>query len=93
MDTEAVDADDFARCLADLATVNRVTLAHRPTLAFLARATRHLPRGSAPRKPPTASSGCTAGVIRNQAARATQPELSVPLLRFDSVPAIRWVTP
>ncbi len=47
MDTEAVEAQDFARCLADLATVNRVTLAHRPTLAFLARATRHLPRGAA----------------------------------------------
>lgn len=40
MDTEAVDAADFAACLRDLATVNRVTFAHRPTLAWLARVTR-----------------------------------------------------
>ncbi|MGI3778869.1 MAG: methyltransferase domain-containing protein [Janthinobacterium lividum] len=47
MDTEPVAAEDFRRCLADLATVNRVTLAHRPTLAFLARATRAHPPGPA----------------------------------------------
>jgi len=45
MDTEAVDAEDFRRCLADLATVNRVTLAHRPTLGFLRRAVRRHPPG------------------------------------------------
>ncbi len=38
MDTETVSAEEFARCLGDLATVNRLTLAHRPTLAWLARA-------------------------------------------------------
>ncbi len=43
MDTEPVDAADFARCLRDLATVNVVTLAHRPTLAWLDRAARALP--------------------------------------------------
>ncbi len=43
MDTETVDAEDFRRCLADLATVNRVTFAHRPTLAFLRRAVRRRP--------------------------------------------------
>ncbi len=38
MDTETVPADDFARCLGDLAVVNRLTLTHRPTLAWLRRA-------------------------------------------------------
>ncbi len=38
--------EDFAACLADLATVNIVTLAKGPTLRWLARATRHLPQGS-----------------------------------------------
>ncbi len=47
MDTEPVGAEDFSGCLADLATVNRVTFAHRPTLAFLARATRRQPPGTA----------------------------------------------
>ncbi len=46
MDTEATDAADFARCLRDLATVNVVTLAHRPTLAWLNRAARALPPGA-----------------------------------------------
>ena len=41
---ELMDADDlpaatYAAVVADLARVNRVTLAYRPTLAFLARAT------------------------------------------------------
>ncbi len=36
----------YARCLADLAAVNRVTLTHRPTLGFLRRATRGWERGS-----------------------------------------------
>ncbi len=47
MDTEATDAADFAACLRDLATVNVVTLAHRPTLAWLARVARSLPAGAA----------------------------------------------
>lgn len=38
MDTETVDAADFAACLADLARVNTVTLAWRPTLDFMRRA-------------------------------------------------------
>jgi len=46
MDTEVVDAEDFRRCLADLAVVNRLTLARRPTLAWLDRATAGLPRGA-----------------------------------------------
>lgn len=46
MDTEAVGAEDYARCLADLAVVNTVTLARRPTLAFMRRVARGLPAGS-----------------------------------------------
>ena len=38
MDTDAVDAADYRACLRDLATVNRLFLAARPTLAFLDRA-------------------------------------------------------
>ena len=38
METEPATPDDFARCLGDLATVNRLTLAHGPTLRWLARA-------------------------------------------------------
>lgn len=40
MDTEAVEAADYAACLADLATVNTVTLARLPTLGFMAQAVR-----------------------------------------------------
>ncbi|MBK8160667.1 MAG: methyltransferase domain-containing protein [Rhodospirillaceae bacterium] len=47
MDTEIVTADDFAACLADLATVNRLTMAKQPTLSWLAAALRPLPAGSA----------------------------------------------
>lgn len=46
MDTETVTAEDFARCLADLSVVNTLTMARPPTLAWLARATRHSPPGS-----------------------------------------------
>ena len=38
MDDPALDAATYHQVLADLAKVNRVTLAHRPTLAFLDRA-------------------------------------------------------
>ncbi len=43
MDTEAVSEADFARCLADLATVNTVTLARGPTVAFMRRIARFMP--------------------------------------------------
>jgi SAM-dependent methyltransferase len=35
MDTEAVGFEEFRACLVDLAYVNRLSLAYRPTLAFL----------------------------------------------------------
>jgi SAM-dependent methyltransferase len=34
MDTEAVGYEEFRACLVDLARVNRITFAYRPTLAF-----------------------------------------------------------
>jgi 2-polyprenyl-3-methyl-5-hydroxy-6-metoxy-1,4-benzoquinol methylase len=43
MDTDCRDAADYAACLRDLAQVNTVTLARRPTLAWLDEATRRLP--------------------------------------------------
>jgi len=41
MDGDDVALDDFAACMVDLATVNTLTLARGPTLAFVARAVRH----------------------------------------------------
>jgi SAM-dependent methyltransferase len=46
MDTEPVGFEEFRACLVDLGRVNRLTLAYRPTLAFLDRlVARGLPRG------------------------------------------------
>lgn len=46
MDTEPVSLAEFTACLSDLARVNRMTLAYRPTLRFLDRlAERGLPAG------------------------------------------------
>lgn len=47
MDTEPCGPDEFRRCLVDLSTVNRLTLAYRPTLHFLSTAVRSLPPGRA----------------------------------------------
>ena len=47
MNDPATPPEVFARCLTDLAAVNRLTLTHRPTLRFLRHATRDWPRGSA----------------------------------------------
>ncbi len=48
MDTEEVSAEDLRDCLADLARVNTLTLARRPTLAFLDRVIATRPRSSKP---------------------------------------------
>jgi SAM-dependent methyltransferase len=40
MDTERVSFEEFRGCLSDLARVNRLTLAYRPTLKFLERVAR-----------------------------------------------------
>jgi SAM-dependent methyltransferase len=44
MDAPSTSAEEYAICLRDLAAVNRVTFTHRPTLNWLARVTRDLPR-------------------------------------------------
>lgn len=46
MDVEPIGMLDFAECLADLETVNRITRAAAPTMAFLARATAGWPTGA-----------------------------------------------
>lgn len=40
MDSDTVDFETFRDCLSDLAKVNQLTLAYRPTLAFLERLRR-----------------------------------------------------
>jgi SAM-dependent methyltransferase len=45
MDTEPCGSDTFRACLVDLSKVNRLSLAYRPTLAFLRQAARRLPPG------------------------------------------------
>ena len=42
MDTEPVSVEDYRACLKDLATVNALTLTHRPILKWLDHATRRL---------------------------------------------------
>jgi 2-polyprenyl-3-methyl-5-hydroxy-6-metoxy-1,4-benzoquinol methylase len=44
MDDERVPFEDFARCLADLAWLNRLTLAYRPTERWVATALARAPR-------------------------------------------------
>ena len=46
LDTEDVGPEIFATVMDDLAAVSRVMLAHAPTIGFLQRATRGLPRGA-----------------------------------------------
>ena len=46
MDAPETTPEDYARALADLAAVNRVTFTHRPVIGFLDAATRDWPRGT-----------------------------------------------
>jgi len=48
MDGDNVAPADFAACMADLATVNTVTLARPPTLRFVEQALASLPEGRVP---------------------------------------------
>ena len=47
MDRPETPPADYARALADLARVNRVTFTHRPVIAWLDAATRGMPPGAA----------------------------------------------
>ena len=46
MDDPALDPAIYRRCIDDLAGVNRLTMTHRPTLRWLAKAMRHDPPGA-----------------------------------------------
>ena len=46
MDDENLDEATYQRCLRDLASVNHVTFTHRPTLRWLAEATKNLAPGA-----------------------------------------------
>jgi 2-polyprenyl-3-methyl-5-hydroxy-6-metoxy-1,4-benzoquinol methylase len=46
MDDETLDEATYQRCLKDLAAVNHVTFTHRPTLRWLAEATKNLAPGA-----------------------------------------------
>src|SRR5215211_2665005 len=46
MDDQEVGLDEFRACLTDLATVNTLTLTRLPTLSWLGRLTRGMPRGT-----------------------------------------------
>jgi len=48
MDVEQVSYEDFRDCLRDLAKVNHITLAHRPTLSFLERIVARRGKSRAP---------------------------------------------
>lgn len=45
LDDGTTDLATYQRCMSELAVVNRITFTHRPTLKWLARATRTLPAG------------------------------------------------
>jgi len=48
MDGPDLSQDEYSTCIADLAKVNTITLARRPTLAFVAEALRAAPEGTIP---------------------------------------------
>ncbi|MEW9854263.1 methyltransferase domain-containing protein [Novosphingobium sp. M1R2S20] len=48
MDGDDVTLEAFSSCMADLAQVNSVTMARRPTLAFIKRALDRMPSGACP---------------------------------------------
>ena len=95
MDGEGVSDADMAACLRDLAAVNRLTLARRPTMAFLARATCGWTGGRALRIIDVgAGEGDMLRAIHGWAARR---QLRVDLLGYDLNPrcvaAARAATP
>jgi 2-polyprenyl-3-methyl-5-hydroxy-6-metoxy-1,4-benzoquinol methylase len=45
LDDDTTDLVTYQRCISELAVVNRITFTHRPTLQWLARATRTLSAG------------------------------------------------
>lgn len=108
MDTEPVGFEEFRACLVDLARVNRMTLAYRPTLAFFDRLEAHLAkRGGLERPLEILDVGCGYGDMLREVARwAERRGVDVSLTGIDLNPwsqraaaeatpaatSIRWVT-
>jgi SAM-dependent methyltransferase len=81
---EPCSYEDFRQCLVDLAQVNRLTLAYRPTLAFLDRVTQNM----APSEPfHIVDVGCGGGdMLRHIERWAVQKGLRVKLTGIDLNP-------
>lgn len=105
MDTESVSFEDFRACLVDLARVNRLTLAYRPTLAFFDRLLPSVRRLGRPLEVVDVGSGY-GDMLREIDAWALRRDVSVSLTGVDLNPwsrmaaseatgpsrKIRWVT-
>lgn len=95
MDADNLDATVYERCLKDLASVNRVTMTHFPTMRFLSKATQHLAPGS---KFSILDVACGQGdLLRNIASWAAKRGFVVKLSGLDMNPksakAARDATP
>ncbi|PEQ10418.1 hypothetical protein B2G71_22535 [Novosphingobium sp. PC22D] len=95
MDAEDVAWDDYAACMADLARVNTLTLARRPTLDFVASVLAAAPQGPPPL---VLDVGYGAGdMLRALARRLAKAGLKARLVGIDlnprSEPAARAMTP
>ncbi len=95
MDAPDLEGAVYARCLSDLAAVNRATFTHRPTLRWLAAATAGLPAGAVFSVLDIASG--QGDLLRAIAAWATKAGFNVKLAGIDlnprSAPAARSATP
>jgi trans-aconitate methyltransferase len=104
MDSEQVGFEELRGCLSDLARVNRLTLAYRPTLAFLERVVAQH-KSSAPLEIVDVGSGY-GDMLRQIDVWASRRNLAVSLTGIDLNPwsrraatevtapdrSIRWVT-
>jgi SAM-dependent methyltransferase len=85
MDREPIAPADLSACLRDLAAVNTLTLARRPTLAWLAAATKGWPRGASFT---LLDVGCGYGdMLRAVAAWAQRRGFAARLIGIDRNPA------
>jgi SAM-dependent methyltransferase len=85
MDTEDVSFEEFRACLSDLARVNRLTLAYRPTLKFLERVARAQHGASRPLEIVDVGSGY-GDMLREIAAWARRRGVPVSLTGIDLHP-------
>ena len=64
MDGDDVSQAEFTACMKDLAAVNTLTLARRPTLDFIGRALSGRPRRTRQSRPPAARETAAGGAQR-----------------------------